>query len=97
MKHDIPDWYIPDDEIVLANEPETEQIEENGELDEPLCPHCGNPYLSSSGDFYTHQLVKVQSDLPGEDATLKAGLACVNGEKRRMNGFGESDAENHLL
>ncbi|MFC6863295.1 hypothetical protein ACFQGE_07455 [Halomicroarcula sp. GCM10025817] len=97
MKHDIPDWFIPDHEIVLANEHETEEIEEHGELEEPLCPHCGNTYLDNSGDWYTHQLVEVPSDQPGEDPTLKPGIVCVNGEKRRMNGFRDPDTENYLL
>ncbi|QIO22405.1 hypothetical protein [Haloarcula sp. JP-L23] len=97
MKHDMPEWFIPNDEQVIANEHETEQIGEHGDLEEPLCPHCGNPYLTSSGDFYTHELVEVQSDVPGEDPKLKTGLACVNGEKRRMNGFGEPDTEHYLL
>jgi len=91
MKHNIPEWYIPDGEQVLANDHEREQFEEEGELEEPLCPHCGNTYISKSGDIYTHALTKVHSDLPSEGSTLKPGLMCVSGEQRRANGYGEDN------
>jgi len=87
MKHNIPEWYIPDGEQVLANDHETEEIEETGELDEPLCPHCGGTYIDKSGDIYTHALTRVSSDQPGESSTLMAGLMCVAGERRTANGY----------
>jgi hypothetical protein len=84
--HDIPSWYIPDEEVVLANEHEKEQIEEQGELEQPLCPHCGRSYIDKSGGTYTHDLVRVEPDFPTDDYELKPGVVCVNGEKRYMNG-----------
>jgi hypothetical protein len=81
-KHDIPEWYIPNEEKVLANDHEKEEIEEEGELDKPLCPYCGSPYLDKTGDSYTHKMV------PKEQGSniMQPGVICVNGEKRYVNG-----------
>jgi len=92
MKHDIPSWYIPDGEQVLANEHEREEIEETGELEEPLCPHCGGGYLGKSGNMFIHALTTVGSDVPGEGAQQRIGSACVNGENRTMNGYLDDDS-----
>jgi hypothetical protein len=55
LTHDIPAWYIPDGTQVIANEAEKEEIEEEGELEEPLCPHCGRPYKREKDDTYIHE------------------------------------------
>jgi len=52
--HNVPDWFIPDDEVVLANEHEKEEIDEEGDLDEPLCPHCGCTYENEEDGWYIH-------------------------------------------
>jgi len=52
--HDIPEWYIPDEEQVIANEHEKEEIEKKGQLEEPLCPHCSKPYEKEDEDYYIH-------------------------------------------
>lgn len=88
MNHDIPEWYIPDGEHILANDHEREEIEESGELEEPLCPHCGEPYLDKHGNSYTHRYVEVESDMPDEPSTLKPGVVCAGGETRYHNGAG---------
>ena len=54
MKHDIPEWYIPDEKQVLANDHEKEEIEETGELEEPLCPYCGESYQKEKNGRYGH-------------------------------------------
>lgn len=63
-KHDIPEWYIPDDEQIIANDHEREEIEENGELDEPLCPHCGREYEYEEGGYYIHRMKPVDGEMP---------------------------------
>lgn len=89
--HDIPEWYIPDEEQVLANEHEKEQIEENGELDEPLCPHCGRSYREKDGSTYIHAYVRKNHNKPFEatkDNVFKIGLLCSDGHTRtKLNGF----------
>lgn len=92
MKHDIPPWFIPDADQVLANEHEREEIEESGELDEPLCPHCGGTYLYESGNSYVHALTTVESDMPGEPSVQRPALVCVNGEQRTHNGYLDDDS-----
>jgi hypothetical protein len=87
MNHDIPGWFMPEGEHVLANDHETEEIEETGELEEPLCPHCGNPYLDKTGNSYTHRYVEVESDMPGESSTVKPGVVCAESGKRAWNGY----------
>jgi hypothetical protein len=94
--HDIPDWYIPDDEKIIANDAERDEIKENGELDEPRCPHCGSEYIDNTGDTYIHELVEVQPDYPLDDAKLKPGLVCVNGEQRLLNGYMDTDSRGYL-
>lgn len=98
MKHDIPEWYIPDEEVVLANEHEQEQIEERGELEEPLCPHCGKPYKKEDNGFYTHNYVR--KDVGGRFETKevwKPGVICTpSGDKRTENGFFDADTADIL-
>ncbi len=64
LTHTIPDWYIPDEEVVLTdNEPERERILRNGE--EPLedvCPHCGCEYEVSNSGMYIHTFRAVEGD-----------------------------------
>lgn len=80
--HNIPEWYIPDETQVIANEHEKEQIEEEGELETPLCPHCGQSYIDKTGDSYIHRMAPKE---PGSEVYKPAEI-CVNGEKRYENG-----------
>jgi len=86
--HNIPSWYIPNEEKVLANEHEREQIEEKGELAEPLCPYCGEPYKSESNGVYTHAFVR--KDVGGRFETnmvWRPAIMCVaEDDKRYENG-----------
>lgn len=87
--HDIPEWFIPSGEHVIANEHERDAIEEDGELDEPLCPHCGEPYEKQDGDDYIHAWRPVEG---GPD--VEPDVWCVStGAKRRYDrellGYGE--------
>jgi len=76
--HDIPEWYIPDEEQVIANKHEQEEIEETGELDEPLCPHCGREYKREKDDNYIH---KYQRESKGA-SSLEPALWCNSYQKR---------------
>jgi hypothetical protein len=60
--HNIPSWFIPDDEQIIANEHEQEQIKEDGELDEPLCPHCGREYEREDDGWYIHRMRPVDGE-----------------------------------
>ena len=80
--HDIPEWYIPDEEVVLANEHEREEIEENGELEEPLCPHCGEPYIKQSGELYFHG-----PEVRHDNGVTSPGIKCSSDETRQRRRF----------
>ena len=79
MKHNIPEWYIPDEEVVLANEHETEQIVEEGELEEPLCPYCGEPYQKEKNGRYGHGPM-----IQFSGGAKSPGVWCSEEEKRRQ-------------
>lgn len=91
MKHDIPPWFIPDGEKIVTDiEGEREQLEEHGEIREPLCPHCGEPYLekSDTASIYIHKFGPHKSNGPLGGTSQKPTIVCTSNKTRNhINGL----------